>query len=1414
MALKRLANVIAERRLLILVVLIAVCALCALQIPRVSVVADQSAYLSENTGIRTGLEILDQEFPEIANENSIRIMFRGLIDSAREDVERMLMRTPYVATVTYGDGPDYYRDPYSLYVVTTEYPYGSSQQRELMAGLERNFAGYDMVVANDSAGASSLPWWVLPGACAVAAIVLFALCRTWLEPLLILVCAVLAVGANAGTNALMPRISQLSASLSPILVLLFSVIGGAFYAAVWRREYAATEDSYEATVRAVTGSIPVLAGGLLAAGGGFLMLMFLRSGLAADFGIVTAKGVLCTFICLLFGLPAMMQMGAEVLLRTQRRRPVLRGRTLARSQFDSRRRLTGVFAVLFAASALLSFFADPAFGITRHDSITSEFPEENEIIVVYQNGDENPAGTLANRFSELPDVSSIASYATTLGRQYTAPEMYNMLHSTGSSMRLSLPLLEILYYDSFTDAPLPFITAGDLIRFINTDVEGAEGLSELLSPETIKLFNRMAPFTEPERLSGPLTVAAAGSVFGISEDEAIDLFSQYYTIRGDGDVENMTAGEFLDYVLSVIAEDPQYAEEMTASEKERLQALAAYADPEAASAPIGYAAAAARFGMDEAAMRAVYTEYFAGQSSYTPSPMTLGEFISFVQNSVLNSSVFSRLLPDNIERRLSTVQAYMDTAANNRQMDTAELSRYLNLSEATVRDIIGTYHQTDSGQMTLPQFLVYVNSPEVAGSDFSSSLSAEQRTELPRLNAAVQAAMAERPLSAENISQITALPIEIVDSVFEALSPDGEEPVSGMMLDSFLTAVTSDAYQNAISESDMAQLELMAEAVQAAPQGQQYTAAQIAPLVGLDSSQTSQAYRMFSRAQSAGETMSPHELTQYVLSEPGLQDEIGRDAVSALREARRVMETGQAALTPAQAAPLFGLEDADARLLFTYHDAVSGPGGSWTIPLGTLMSYLVREDSPAQSLVPEDDRSQLQLWARIARGAADGREYSPSEMADLLGLDSDFTTQVFRRYLVDSGEVETWTIPLRDLVNFISTTGDTGFQGAGLEWVRQLSPLIDAVAAGKQYSALGFYMLLESLGQKIDESTVELIYLYYAASQMRNTLWTMSPLELVDYLADEILQEPAYSAYLDDTMARRIQELQEQLETAKRRLKGENYSIMTISTTLPLGSPKMRTLFDTVTSDLDSTLVGTYYLLGNIPVSYEMAQDFPLRLIFLTLLTDLCAFAAACLVMRSALLPLLMVLLTQSAVWLVEGVLGLLGTTYYLALLVGQCFVVSQGTFLACCAGEDYRQRRHRLDIEESMRAFFDDGTAMAVLIGGLTAAGVFVFVWLAAPDTAPGQISPLPAFSMVVETALILLILPALLGAADRYVKAKTLASIPLEQKERPGGDWSGKRLLDEDTLVGLSRGTFVPVPKDETKEDPGKAAEEKDKP
>lgn len=673
----------------------------------------------------------------------------------------------------------------------------------------------------------------------------------------------------------------------------------------------------------------------------------------------------------------------------------------------------------------------------------------------------------------------------------------------------------------------------------------------------------------------------------------------------------MSPVTFLEYVVNSVAADPSFAEEMTPEETERLRALQAYADPEAAAAGVSMAQAAEMEGFDAETMRAAYAEYFSAQPGYTPESMTLASFADFLSGTVLEDGHFAATLPEDFESTLRRVETMSNLQQINEQMSAAQLAEFFGMTQADAEDVIGTYRQTDTGLMSVQQFLSYLNLPEV-WDPVSGALSDEQKIMLPRINAAVQSAVNSEQLSETQISQTTALPMSIVESVFEALSPEAEEPTESMLIQEFLVAVTSDAYATVIDEEDMAELKQMQSVVNTALQNGQFSYRQMAEITGLSAQQASDVYTRFSRQQASGQTMSPSEFAHFAASQNAQTDSLEASEITRLRSDSVIMDTAQRgnALSPDDAAPFFGLSGAEAKLLYTFHDSFTPAGSAWIISLADLLEFLASDEGSA--LVPEDRLDQLRLDARVAAAAADGEEFTAEDMAEMLSLDASFVDQVYLLYMVETGEVNSWTIPLYELIGFVTDTGDGAYPEEGLAWVRQLKPLIDAVVTGKQYSALGFYMLLEGLGQNVDESTVELIYLYYATVHNSSGLWTLSPLELVDFLAANVLEQPAYSAYMDEAMQTQIRELQRQIEASRARLKGPDYSLMTINTTLSLDSPEMRELFEEIRSDLDSTLIGTYYLTGNVPLTYEMAQDFTGKWMLLTLLTDVCAFAGAC----------------------------------------------------------------------------------------------------------------------------------------------------------------------------------------------------------
>lgn len=65
--------------------------------------------------------------------------------------------------------------------------------------------------------------------------------------------------------------------------------------------------------------------------------------------------------------------------------------------------------------------------------------------------------------------------------------------------------------------------------------------------------------------------------------------------------------------------------------------------------------------------------------------------------------------------------------------------------------------------------------------------------------------------------------------------------------------------------------------------------------------------------------------------------------------------------------------------------------------------------------------------------------------------------------------------------------------------------------AGAEYTAAEFAQALSGFSEQFDENTAKLLYLYYGAQNNYDETWTMSLPEMIDFIADDIMQDPLLS---------------------------------------------------------------------------------------------------------------------------------------------------------------------------------------------------------------------------------------------------------------------------------------------------------------
>lgn len=133
---RSIANFIIEKWKWILGVMLCLTAVCVLLSSQVSINTDMTKYLPDDSSMKIGMNIMEDEFPEMEISSGIRVMAEGLDNIQKDELLAKLEALSYVDSVAHDDSGDYNKDAYSLFVISTPYDYGSEEELSIENALE------------------------------------------------------------------------------------------------------------------------------------------------------------------------------------------------------------------------------------------------------------------------------------------------------------------------------------------------------------------------------------------------------------------------------------------------------------------------------------------------------------------------------------------------------------------------------------------------------------------------------------------------------------------------------------------------------------------------------------------------------------------------------------------------------------------------------------------------------------------------------------------------------------------------------------------------------------------------------------------------------------------------------------------------------------------------------------------------------------------------------------------------------------------------------------------------------------------------------------------------------------------------------------------------------------------------------
>lgn len=351
---RRIANFIVEHSKLLLVLFLVLTVICAVCSRMVTINTDMTKYLPDDSSMKQGMDIMEEEFQSGNTDTSIRIMFKGLSENEKSDMAEQLENVKYVDSVSYdADSEDYNKNDYTKYVVTTGYEYGSEEESHVEETLNSEFNHHEMVMAVDDTAAKQIPKAALALAFGILVAILVAMSESWVEPLLFVITIAMAIVINLGTNLFLGTVSSTTSSIGPILQLVLSMDYSIILMNRYHQELAKDTDKKKAMKKAWENAFISIFSSSLTTVVGLLALVFMSFKLGRDLGIVLAKGVLISVICVLVILPGLILIFTSVILRTKKKVPVIPTGKLVWFTHRFGKVLTACFVILFVVAYFL-----------------------------------------------------------------------------------------------------------------------------------------------------------------------------------------------------------------------------------------------------------------------------------------------------------------------------------------------------------------------------------------------------------------------------------------------------------------------------------------------------------------------------------------------------------------------------------------------------------------------------------------------------------------------------------------------------------------------------------------------------------------------------------------------------------------------------------------------------------------------------------------------------------------------------------------------------------------------------------------------------------------------------------------------------------------------------------------------------
>ncbi len=832
----------------------------------------------------------------------------------------------------------------------------------------------------------------------------------------------------------------------------------------------------------------------------------------------------------------------------------------------------------------------------------------------------------------------------------------------------------------------------------------------------------------------------------------------YYNYYNQDANNKMTFNEFISFIKSDIYTNDNFRDSIDQDTKDNLDLLENFTSPSLMQQKRSTQEIAAILGMDEKDAENILIYY---NSMHVETEMTMQEFVHFMLYDVANDEAYSSSLDGATLSKLKQLQQFADVNHINKKMDASELSSIFGIDQNLIEQLFLFYRTTvDSNtQLTLNEFANFAL--KMASEDaYKEMFDGVTKNKLTLLKMLSDDSIITNPKEVSEMEEVlTSLGLSLNQNDLLSLYiyDTGSSTDTLLTVDEIKTIVTMlsqiEPYNSYVNAGELQQLFSQLEPAKS------YSASELSSYAPRYQMIISIIYGFQDYQTNKLKPISIKELINFLYnnqSNPLVSSSIP-PLKNTLELAYLVVNHTTVKYSSNQISNIVQTDATKVNQIFGVYDYNHETTTMTPLEFANLICNN-KDNALLKGKISNEEMRELSLVQEVMTSTLNGTKYTSSRLSALLNIDNNTMNLLFSLYHSKSIK-SNQEISLYNYVDFIvkdvmnNKDYSENFDASKKEKLTTIHAIMNQSLNHEKYTATEAFASLNILSHHVDKSLVDLVYMYYGSRKEYDDTWKMTIEEFIQYLNSDILTDARFDDFISSSKRTTIIDAKKTVDKSKALIVSDRYSRVVLNTKYAAENEDTYQFIHSIQDEIGNK--DDIYLVGNSPMAVEMSKTFDDELNRITLLTMLFIFVVVAFTFKDLIIPFVLVLIIQTAVYITMSAISLTGSSvYFISLLIVQAILMGATIDYAIVYTSYYREARQKVGIKEAIIQAYN-GSIHTIL----SSSSILIIVTLIVANYASAiaaKICETISEGTFAAAILILFLLPGVLATTDKLICRK----------------------------------------------------------